>query len=71
MVCEPLKNFEIKLPSKHFFRCYRSYLINMAEVEFVDIKERMIVQKLYQIPFSQRKTAELISEWPVRIKNRK
>lgn len=69
LVCEPLSKLEDQLPM-YFFRCHRSYLINMMEVESLDIVKRIIYQKLYQVPFSQRKTTELLSEWPIRIKNK-
>jgi len=71
LTCQSLKNFEIQLRRKHFYRCHRSYLVNMLEVKSVDIRGRMMHQKLYQIPFSRDKAAELLSEWSVRIIDKK
>ena len=66
--CESLKNLEARLQQQSFFRCHRSFLVNMDEVIYVDFEGQNIRQKLYQIPFSKEKTAELLSEWIVRIK---
>ena len=62
LISEPLKRLEKRLPQENFLRCHRSYLINTQEIESINIKERVIYQKLYQIPFSYQKIIKLLSE---------
>ena len=62
LISEPLKRLEKQLPKENFLRCHRSYLINTQEIESINIKERVIYQKLYQVPFSYQKIVTLLSE---------
>jgi DNA-binding LytR/AlgR family response regulator len=69
LISKPLKRLEEQLPKENFLRCHRSYLVNILEIESINMEEKIINQKLYQIPFSRRKTLTLLSEWSVRIIN--
>ncbi len=60
ILSKPLSAIEKQLPREYFLRCHRSYLINMKEIIFVDIKKRLAYQTLYQIPVSWRKLANLL-----------
>ena len=66
-ISKSLKTLEKQLPKEYFLRCHRSYLINIAEIRSINIEGMLLKQKLYQIPFSRRKTLEVLSERTVRI----
>jgi two-component system LytT family response regulator len=65
-----LKCIEKEINSNYFFRCHRSYLINLLEVVDIDYKKNMVIQKLCQVPISQRKITELLYKRSVYTKNR-
>jgi two-component system LytT family response regulator len=62
LLSRTLKCVEKQLPEEYFFRCHRSFLVNMAEITSVDVKERIACQKLYQVPISCRELADLLNE---------
>jgi len=71
LLSKPLSAIEKQLPREYFLRCHRSYLINMKEITFVDIKKRLAYQTLYQIPVSWRKLADLLYKRNVYIVSKK
>lgn len=58
-----LKCLEEKIELGSFFRCHRSYIINLHEINVIDFENRVAIQKLYQIPVSLRKLAELLYKY--------
>lgn len=58
-----LKNFSKQLPSTSFFRCHKSYLVNITFVSYVDGNARnleLILNDIdFRIPVSRSKTDEL------------
>lgn len=60
LLSQPLNGIEKQLSGEYFLRCHRSYLVNMKEITSVDIDKRLAYQKLYQIPISWRKLADLL-----------
>lgn len=36
---ERLKDLEARLPSPHFFKCHRSYIVNIAHVRLIDLSQ--------------------------------
>jgi two-component system LytT family response regulator len=71
LLSKPLNCLEKQLSGEYFLRCHRSYLVNMKEITSVDIERRMAYQKLYQIPISWRKLAELLYKRNAHIINKK
>jgi two-component system LytT family response regulator len=62
LLSRTLKCVEKQLPGEYFFRCHRSYLVNMKEITSIDVKRRIAYQKLYQIPISSKNLANLLNE---------
>ncbi len=60
LVSKTLKWLEDQLGGRCFFRCHRSYLINLLEVKWIDIEGKTAHQKLYQIPVSDSKLVKLL-----------
>lgn len=58
IVSQTLKTVEDKLPSQHFFRAHRSFLVNLTYVEKVLPKHLIIKSK--EIPISEASKSELI-----------
>ena len=56
----PLKKLEEILPSDVFFRCHHSYIVNLLKISSVNIVEKMIHQKSYRIPISERKFSNFL-----------
>ena len=71
LLSKPLNDLEKQLSDDYFFRCHRSYLVNISEIFSVDSDKRMIHQKLYQIPVSYRKLIDLLYKCNAYIINKK
>lgn len=63
LVTKNLKWVQNRLPGYLFYRCHRSCLVNLNEVENIDFEGVAIAQKLYQIPVSKRKFVGLFCKW--------
>ena len=61
---ENSKRVEERIGAEYFFRCHRSHILNLQEIDNIDIEKRIIYQKLYRIPVSKGKLAEFLCKWP-------
>ncbi len=69
LISKPLKRLEEQLPKENFLRCHRSYLVNIHEIKSINKEGMLIIQELYQIPFSDGRLFRLLSEQTLRIIN--
>lgn len=67
LISKPLKRLEKQLPKENFLRCHRSYLVNIHEIKSINEEGMLIIQELYQIPFSRGRLFRLLSEQTLRI----
>lgn len=65
VVSKPLKEFDNLLPKPQFFRCHRSYLVNLHEVkEYITAQGGELVMKNgITIPIARDRKEEFISLW--------
>ncbi|MGL6106300.1 LytR/AlgR family response regulator transcription factor [Romboutsia sp.] len=54
-----MKSIEDTLVKKNFFRCHKSYLINLREINSLKEKENMVIIGSYKIPVSRYKVKAL------------
>ena len=54
-----MKSIEDKLAKKNFFRCHKSYLINLKKVKSLREKENVVTIDSYEIPVSRYKLKNL------------
>lgn len=58
-----IRYFEEKLPSKVFFRCHKSYMVNLNHIENFNPQEKLIILTTgEEIPVSARKKEAFINE---------
>ena len=62
LVSKPLKSFDEKLKSHHFFRVHQSYLINLNYISsFNKRNEEVILKETHAIPVSQSRKKSLLA----------
>ncbi|WP_179352066.1 LytR/AlgR family response regulator transcription factor [Winogradskyella vidalii] len=62
LVSKPLKSFDEKLKSHHFFRVHQSYLINLNFISsFNKRSEEVVLCNTYHIPVSQSRKKSLLN----------
>lgn len=54
-----MRSIEDNLVKKNFFRCHKSYLINLKKVKYLREKENIVVIDSYEIPVSRHKLKKL------------
>ena len=54
-----MRSIEDNLVKKNFFRCHKSYLINLKKVKYLREKENIVVIYIYEIPVSRHKLKKL------------
>jgi len=60
-----LNKLEALLQNYSFMRVHRSYLINLAEVDHIDLENFWISMNGYKIPFSRRIKSKLLNRLPL------
>lgn len=56
----PLYKIEELLSNSIFFRCHRSFIVNIMKITSVNISKNVVYQKSHQIPISVRKFHEFL-----------
>jgi two-component system LytT family response regulator len=61
----PIKEYEEILPNNQFFRCHRSYIVNISKVISIDKKEgdMLCLNSNIKIPLSTRKKELFLKVW--------
>lgn len=64
-VSKPLKEFDALLPKPQFFRCHRSYLVNLHEVrEYITAQGgELLMKNGSMVPLARDRKEEFISLW--------
>lgn len=71
MASKSLKHFEAILPSRNFFRCHQSHLVNLDYVKKVNTKESNSIEfrNGVKVPFARSKKEELMDRLSVKVRN--
>ena len=56
----PLRNIEAQLPSDHFFRVHRSFVVNLKKIDAISEHHEYLTIQSHQIPVSRRSKEEVI-----------
>lgn len=60
LIHSTMKNIEEKLPSEHFFKVHRSYIVNLHHID--DIEESILQVNKFKVPISKAKKDELLKQ---------
>ena len=61
MVCRTLKNYEVELDDHLFFRCHKSYMVNLLHINRVirNNNDQLLLDTGTRVPIARRKVGEL------------
>ena len=56
----PLRNIEAQLPSDHFFRVHRAFVVNLTKIDAISEYHEYLAIRSHQVPISRRSKDEVI-----------